>query len=267
MRNNQPNDGRRDQTARGKKRQRASTYQIRIKAAWGKQIPCILETGRLLIEAKAKLVPYGKWGKMFEGADRLPFGQETARCLMRIAKHPLLSDSKNTWILPPSWWTLFILSRMPMASLKAWLADGTINAKTASNAAKALYPAWERPLPHTWPKNIQDPEGTPHVIEAVDLSLCGASAERSAMLKKLESIGYNMGDVRGELADIDAGAEETTIKAPRDDVGQVLQVALERDVDALELAKARGDIRIDDASFERWVLRVIFRMRRLLDKL
>jgi hypothetical protein len=38
-------------------------YQTRIRAAWGKHVPGIIETGRLLLEAKEgpKRVPHGAW--------------------------------------------------------------------------------------------------------------------------------------------------------------------------------------------------------------
>jgi hypothetical protein len=56
----------------GKSKQGVTDYQTRIRTAWGKQVAAILETGRLLIEAKDRL-PHGASGKMFEGDERLPF--------------------------------------------------------------------------------------------------------------------------------------------------------------------------------------------------
>jgi hypothetical protein len=73
---------------KSKTNKHSSTYQVRIAAAWRQQVASIFETGRLLIEAKAKL-GHGAWGAMFTGDERLPFGQETARCLVAIARHPV----------------------------------------------------------------------------------------------------------------------------------------------------------------------------------
>jgi hypothetical protein len=99
---------------------------------------------------------------MFTGDDRLPFGQETARCLMAIARHPVL-NSKKTWnSLPPSWWTLYILARVPVADLRGWLTNGTVNCETTANEAQALYPGWQSfgtPKP---PLIIRDPDPMPH---------------------------------------------------------------------------------------------------------
>jgi hypothetical protein len=50
----------------GKSKQGVTDYQTRIRTAWGKQVAAILETGRLLIEAKDRL-PHGASGKMFGG--------------------------------------------------------------------------------------------------------------------------------------------------------------------------------------------------------
>jgi hypothetical protein len=191
-----------------RRRQALIHLQVRIAAAWRQQVASIFETGRLLIEAKAKL-GHGAWGAMFTGDDRLPFGQETARCLMAIARHPVL-NSKKTWnSLPPSWWTLYILARVPVADLRGWLTNGTVNCETTANEAQALYPGWQSfgtPKP---PLIIRDPDPMPPNIDVEDLALIGPSAERTQTLETLGRIGFDMGDVEDELADIAASAEGT----------------------------------------------------------
>jgi hypothetical protein len=47
-----------------RRRQALIHLQVRIAAAWRQQVASIFETGRLLIEAKAKL-GHGAWGAMF----------------------------------------------------------------------------------------------------------------------------------------------------------------------------------------------------------
>jgi hypothetical protein len=79
-----------------------------ISAAWQKGVASIIETGKLLCAAK-KDVAHGEWLKMFAGEKRLPFGDETARRLMVIAIHPILSNPTYRWDLPPSWRALYEL--------------------------------------------------------------------------------------------------------------------------------------------------------------
>jgi DNA-directed RNA polymerase subunit RPC12/RpoP len=86
-------------------------------------VTSILEVGRLLIEAKAGLV-HGEFLAMVEG--ELPFGVNTADKLMRIARHPVLSNSEHVHNLPPSWGTLYDLSRLPVPLLQQAISDGRI---------------------------------------------------------------------------------------------------------------------------------------------
>jgi hypothetical protein len=62
----------------------------------------------LLIEAKGK-VEHGDWLKLVE---ELPFGERRAQRLMEIARHPILSNPTHGSFLPPSWRTLYELSRL-----------------------------------------------------------------------------------------------------------------------------------------------------------
>src|SRR5690349_19379128 len=72
----------------------AAEYAKRITAAWLKSVESILETGRLLVEAKAAL-DHGQWLKMFSGMferGNVPFGVRTAQMLMAIAEHPVIGN-------------------------------------------------------------------------------------------------------------------------------------------------------------------------------
>ena len=80
-----------------------------IVESWNKQLENIIATGRLLIK-RQKALHHGDWGKLFQ-QKLLPFGQETARQLMAIAKNKVLTNSKFSWNLPPSWPTLFQLTQ------------------------------------------------------------------------------------------------------------------------------------------------------------
>jgi len=65
-------------------------YVERIATAWQNAVDSIIETGRLLIQAKGEL-KHGEWGKLFQDR-RLPFSQRMANDLMKIARDPVLSN-------------------------------------------------------------------------------------------------------------------------------------------------------------------------------
>jgi hypothetical protein len=95
-----------------------------INAHWRKAVTSIIRAGQLLLEAKEEL-PHGEWGKMF-GRNELPFGQRMAQMLMKIAEHPILSNTKYVSYLPPSVGTLYELATIAKADLRQLLRDGEI---------------------------------------------------------------------------------------------------------------------------------------------
>ncbi len=78
----------------------------KITTAWQKGVD-IIECGRLLIDARRKL-NRGEFQKMVE--NELPFKPRTAQMLMSIAANPRLA--KHASLLPASWYTLYLLSRL-----------------------------------------------------------------------------------------------------------------------------------------------------------
>lgn len=95
----------------------------RIGSAWQKSIDAIFETGRLIAEAKEAL-PHGAFGKMIESD--LPFGAATARKLMIIAEDRRLTDRAHVHALPPSWGTLYELTKLDDETFDRRISDGTI---------------------------------------------------------------------------------------------------------------------------------------------
>jgi hypothetical protein len=85
----------------------------------------IIERGRVLMEAKDEL-PHGS----FEMTVKRHFSMDQAQQLMKITRHPILSNADHGRHLPPSWRTLYELTKLPDAVLLAKLKDGTINRKT-----------------------------------------------------------------------------------------------------------------------------------------
>jgi hypothetical protein len=89
-----------------------------ITRAAGQAVEAIIATGRLLAEAKEAL-PHGSFLKLFKGhygavAHPIPFSAAMARYLMTIAAHPVLSNRKYSYALPPSWRVLYELAASPL---------------------------------------------------------------------------------------------------------------------------------------------------------
>ena len=95
----------------------------RIQARWQASVEAILEVGRLLLDAKAAL-PHGDFEAMVK--EDLHWSPPTARRLMAVAEHPVLGDRTHVHALPPSWGTLYELTKLPEPVLVRALDDGTI---------------------------------------------------------------------------------------------------------------------------------------------
>jgi N6-adenosine-specific RNA methylase IME4 len=87
----------------------ASAWAARIAECWRASVEAILEVGELLAAAKEKL-PHGEFSGMIES--ELPFGARTAQMLMKIAADPRLANPKHVSLLPPSWGTLYELTKL-----------------------------------------------------------------------------------------------------------------------------------------------------------
>jgi hypothetical protein len=116
---------------------------------WNKTVEAFVETGKRLIEAKKALkeeLGHGNWGSMFTepyprsslAKGPLPFSQRIGNMLMRIARHPVLSNSQFFSKLPPSYSTLYILSDLPEAELVKQIEEGKINPSLLGSEAKVL---------------------------------------------------------------------------------------------------------------------------------
>ena len=67
-----------------------------------------------------------------------PFGQRTAEMLMEIAGHSILSNPKFFSNLPPSWGTLYEMTRIPEQELEKLIENGTINADIRRRDVEAI---------------------------------------------------------------------------------------------------------------------------------
>lgn len=99
-------------------------WAARISAAWQQSVTSIIETGRLLTEAKAAL-DHGEWLPMVQSD--LPFQRNTAQRLMKIAADSRLANRAHVPLLPPSWGTLYELTKLDDDTFDQKVRDGTIN--------------------------------------------------------------------------------------------------------------------------------------------
>lgn len=85
-------------------------WALRINAAWRRSLESVIETGRLLIDAKAQLSKHGQWEQMVE--TQLDFSPGTATRLMSIARDDRLSNPAHGPLLPRSYRTLYELTKL-----------------------------------------------------------------------------------------------------------------------------------------------------------
>jgi len=116
---------------------RSTPWAIRIAEAWQSSVANIVETGRLLIQARTAL-SRGEWLPMIESD--LPFSPRTAQMLMEIAEHPGITNAKHVSLLPPSWGTLHALTKLPSDEFERRIADGSIRPDLEREEIKAWKP-------------------------------------------------------------------------------------------------------------------------------
>lgn len=107
----------------------------RIRAAYRSGVEAIIETGRLLAAAKEAL-PHGGFALMIERD--LPFGIRMAEKLMAIAADQRIANATHGSHFPPSWTTLYELTRLPDDAFERGIADGAIRPDMERNEALQL---------------------------------------------------------------------------------------------------------------------------------
>lgn len=111
----------------------------RIARRWQEGVEAILDCGQLLVDAKREL-PHGDFRRMVE--ELLPFSTRTAQMLMAVARHPWIGNAKHASLLPPHWYTLYELSRLPEDALERAASEGILRPDMDRNEAVRL----RRPL-------------------------------------------------------------------------------------------------------------------------
>lgn len=102
----------------------AADFAARITTTYQRSVEAIIETGRLIAEAKVAL-DHGEFLTMIE--NNLPFDPRTAQRLMKIAGDARLTDPTRVSHLPPHWGTLYELTKLSDSAFEARFADGTIS--------------------------------------------------------------------------------------------------------------------------------------------
>lgn len=98
------------------KKTTAEHWAPRISAEWCKSVEGIINVGRQLIAAK-EACEHGEFLRLFKGhenpvSEPVPFGKDAAERLMRVAAHPVLSNSDQSRNLPQSYQTLYVLAQL-----------------------------------------------------------------------------------------------------------------------------------------------------------
>jgi hypothetical protein len=111
-----------------------------ISTAHRQSVEAILKVGHLLIDAKDAL-EYGEFLAMIESD--LPFGPRTAQMLMTVARDARLGSEAAASYLPPSWTTLYALTRLPAGAFERGIAEGVIRPDMIRADVERLLPEAE----------------------------------------------------------------------------------------------------------------------------
>jgi hypothetical protein len=115
-------------------RRSAEEFVQLITGCRARAVENIVAIGQHLREAREEL-DHGEFGPMLK---RIGFSEGTARKYMAIAAHPLISNRSNWNALPPSWTTLYELTKVPPDVLEARIADGTVTPELGGTEVAAL---------------------------------------------------------------------------------------------------------------------------------
>jgi len=115
---------------------RGSEYAERIRTTFRQSVEAIMETGRILAEAKDKL-KHGEFTAMV--TNELPFSPRTAQMMMALTGDARLSDPKHASLLPPSWYTLYKLSELHDDEFERGITQGIIRPDMTRSEVKKLH--------------------------------------------------------------------------------------------------------------------------------
>lgn len=137
----------------------AQQWATRINRHGGDAVAAVLAMGADLIAAKKQL-QHGGWERMFAGhresvSEPLRFSVSTAKRLMLIAAHPVLTNRAHVHALPSSWGTLYELTKVDKKILTAALAEGRITPSMERRHVRTLDPRVDLPLRRRTPARVK----------------------------------------------------------------------------------------------------------------
>lgn len=114
----------------------------KINASMADSVAAIIATGQAFIDAK-KTLKHGEFERMFANhADPLPepvaCSHDTAKRLMAVARNPALSNGAHAPLLPPSWTTLYELTKLPEDKLETAITEGWVKPDTQRADVKEI---------------------------------------------------------------------------------------------------------------------------------
>jgi hypothetical protein len=137
----------------------ADVYRAPVQTVGRAAIAGFVEYGLMLIDLQQRIPP-GTWMALFRDTGPrallrpIPLSVKQAQALMRIARHPVLSDPGVFESLPPHWRTLDELTRVPLAALNQGITRGAVHPAMQRENAVAL----REPLPQA---PVHRPVGRP----------------------------------------------------------------------------------------------------------
>jgi hypothetical protein len=178
--------------------QQGQIWAGRIRTSWQKCVEGIVETGKLLIEAKADL--HGRFEHMVY--QKLPFDLRTAQRLMFIANNPAISNATHVSSLPATWGTLHQLAHLSPAVIEEKIETGEIHPKMERKDAVALLPPPNKKSDETtdpsYAINAVADEAT-IAVEADDVGTATAMSVDSSKPKKKRKLSPDQIDHIGWL--------------------------------------------------------------------
>lgn len=151
-------------------------WALLINGAYRRSFESTIETGRLLIEAKAKLAKHGTWLPMLE--TKLDFSPDTAQRLMAIARNEFLTNTAHVRYLPRSSSTLYALTKLSPEQLARGIEEKIINPDMERKDVDRLRPRPERDGHHDHTPESSD--GRADEAMARDADAASGSGSRPA---------------------------------------------------------------------------------------
>jgi hypothetical protein len=158
----------------------ADAWALRINASWRRSFETVVETGQLLIDAKAKLAQHGTWESLVE--TKLDFSPSVAQRLMAVARDERLTNPAHVQLLPRSYGTLYELTKLSDEEFERGLQEEIIRPDMERKDVQHI-----RPTPHR--ERFPDAGSDGRADEAMARDADAASGSRSSAASTTEAPG------------------------------------------------------------------------------